>query len=310
MPFTMSPPAAQLIVPRDKTLVTGPDLWSGVRSGCWTFDGGGDREFVPDIARGGSYGLMPQALATKLTGKLGPGLNVGSTTGTGDIWEYGLRSLSGTAFYDSTNFLRPTASIIDAQGFYIEVLAELFTAPAGQSGIWTNARKTASSYEGIDLSVDPTTNRPFMNFGDSDSTSSTNRRSCSCNEAMPVGEPCLIQFATDDNFTQTNWHMGVNGVYGESFSGTASDVPEYDTVFSTTMHIMVGGRNRPFVTDNFPGVIYGFNVIYRDFSPAQMLERYRRFWEMFTPARTRELAPSGFLNLRNTGPAPQAQSLS
>lgn len=304
------PPPGVLTAPVQPALTVAPELWRDVASGIWTF---GQSAYstavagIQDIVRQ-EYKVRVAGTAELRTGKAGPGFSAPLATSGNEVI-YG--QYLTTDFNDTTTLLRPSNAEIAANGGWtFETLIQPFpTLTLGQAGIWTNDRDE-SRYSGLNIEL---TGGGFAQIliGDNQGSSANDRQNgTSSPAALNLGQLNHVMVSIDVATSDTNWLFCINGTTAyTSGSGNGGGVG-YGTQTESSNRISACVANRNFVTGGVEGIVYGWNIFNRQMTAAEMQERSRRFWEMFTLATTRELQPTGFLNLRNTGPAPQAQSLS
>lgn len=290
---------ADLVVPHDPALTLAPDLWADVRAGVWAF---GNDPFPRDVVRRDHYMLPVGANAIFKTGMLGRGFSNASPTVTTSYWKYA--KLGGG---DETGLMvRQLNAAAAAHGFTIEILFEPDTTTS-QSLFTTSQNFTV--YAGMDITM---TTAMFVNLGDGTGELSSDRVSSLSASAIEAGKVNYWAWSAPLFTDETNWRQICNrqqtvGQNGAGGTGSGGVVYPGGSNFNNAALCVLG---RDFITNNFTGKLYGFNILHKYLTPNEMLDRNDRILDMFRLATTRETAPTGFINLPGIGPAPQAQSLS
>ena len=292
-------PGRELIIPEDVALTLAPDLWKDVRVGCWAF---GNDPMPRDLIRPNHYMRPVGANAIFKTGQLGRGFSNASPTTTTSYWKY---AKDGGG--DETERI---ARMLDAQvadlGFTIEILFEPETT--GSQSLLTTSQHF-SVYSGMDITM---ATNVFVNLGDGTGQLSSDRISSQSNTQVEAGKVNYWAISMNSCTNENAWRHVLNhnestGQNGALGTGTTGVRYSGSATFNNLALTVLG---RSFITNNFTGKLYGFNIIQRYMTHKELQDRNTRILDMFTLAPTRELFSTGFLNLRNTGPAPQAQSLS
>lgn len=236
------------------------------------------------------------------TGMLGRGFTNLSPSVTTSYWKYG--QFGKSTITDPTRWVRPLGANITTLGWTLEILFEPDDLTSQQ--LFTNSQDFAR-YSGIDISM---TNGMFINVGDGTGETGSDRMSSLSAATIEAGKVNHWIATLDSGTSENAWHQCMNGTVttGQNGAGGTGNSLAFSgiSLFDDTALCVLG---RDFVTENFTGVLYGFNLFHHYFTPQELQDRHQRILDMFTPAVTRELQPTGFIELAGIGAAPQSQNL-